>query len=116
MVTDKENKSIFSRLEKHIKVESLFEEGLPVKHIPKILFITVLLIIYIGNSHYGEKMIRKINELEHEVEDLRADFTTLKADYMYARLQSEVAKKVMKLGLEESSDPPSKIIVKKGEY
>jgi outer membrane murein-binding lipoprotein Lpp len=34
---------------------------------------------------------RKIDKLQTEVEDLRADYTTLKADIMYASKQSEVA-------------------------
>ena len=75
-----------------------------------------LVIFYVGNSHYSEKMIRKISKLEVIVEDLRADFTTLKADYMYARLQSEVTKRVEGIGLKESLIPPYKIIVKEGEY
>ena len=107
-----EGASIFSKLEKTIKMEGMFEKGLPVKYLPKILFLTFVMILYIGNSHHAEKMIRKIDKLEVQVEDLRADFTTLKADYMYARLQSEVSKKTKKLGLEESSEPPSKIIIK----
>jgi hypothetical protein len=71
---------------------------------------------YIGNSHYAEKTIRKIDKVKKEVSDLRADYTTLKADYMYASKQSEVAKKVAKIELYESMQPPSKIEIVKGEY
>ncbi len=108
--------SIFSGLERHIKPETYFEEGFPVKYLPKILFAFVLGLIYIGNTHYSEKSIRKINKLHTEVEDLRADYTTLKADLMFASKQSEVARRVKPLGLKESIDPPYKIEVKKGEY
>ena len=106
-----EGGSIFSRMERVLKMEGIFEKGLPVKYLPKIMFLTGALIMYIGNSHHAEKMIRNIGKLEVQVEDLRADFTTLKADYMYARLQSEVAKKTKIIGLEESSEPPMKIIM-----
>ncbi|HRK55072.1 MAG TPA: FtsL-like putative cell division protein [Cyclobacteriaceae bacterium] len=108
--------SIFSGLERHIKLETYFEEGFPVKYLPKILFVLMLSLIYIGNTHYSEKTIRKINNLHTEVEDIRADYTTLKADLMFASKQSEVARRVKSLGLKESIKPPYKIVVKEGEY
>ena len=54
--------------------------------------------------------------MEAEVEDLRADFTTLKSEYMFASKQSEVARKVKKIGLQESRIPPYKIVVNEEEY
>ena len=112
----KESANIFDRVGNLVRIERLVEDGIPVKYLPKILLVMALVIFYVGNSHYSEKMIRKIGKLEVIVEDLRADFTTLKAGYMYARLQSEVTKRVEEIGLEESSIPPYKIIVKEGEY
>ena len=109
-------KSMFSGIEKKLKLESYFEEGFPVKYLPKILFCFFLCLIYIGNSHYAEKTIRKIDRTQTEVEDLRADFTTLKSDVMFASKQSEVAKRVKSMGLEESLKPPFKVVVEKGEY
>ncbi|MDX1629297.1 MAG: FtsL-like putative cell division protein [Fulvivirga sp.] len=116
-IKDKSNKqSIFTRLEQVLKVDAVFENGLPVKYLPYILFITCIGLFYIGNSHYAESTIRKIDKLKREVEDLRADYTTLKADYMYASKQSEVAKKIANKGIKESLQPPEKIIVREGEY
>ena len=108
--------SLFSWLQGKLSLAGIFDEGIPAKYIPKILFVTVLLVIYIGNNHYAEKTARKIEQLELKVEELRADYTSLKADYMYAGKQSEVAKKVKKLGLQENEIPPYKIEVDKGEY
>ncbi|UII32663.1 hypothetical protein LVD17_02290 [Fulvivirga ulvae] len=105
--------SIFSRLEKLVRIDAAFAHGLPVKYLPHILFVTAIGIFYIGNNHYAEKNIRKIDRLKEQVEDLRADYTTLKADYMYASKQSEVAKNVKKLGITESLQPPEKIVIKK---
>jgi hypothetical protein len=113
---ERNGSSLFSRMERALKLESLFEEGFPVAHLPKILFVFLLGLIYIGNTHFAEKTIRKINNLQTEVEDLRADYTTLKADLMFSSKQSEVAKRVKNLGLKESLQPPKKILVKKGEY
>ena len=109
-------KSIFGKLEGLLRAGNLFEDGIPVSYLPKVLFIAFLLIIYIYNGHQAERMVRSIEKLETEVEDLRADFTTLKADYMYSRLQSEVAKRVKKMGLVESQVPPYKIEIKEDEY
>ena len=103
--------SLFSGLEKKIKLESYFEEGFPVQYLPKILFVMFLGILYISNTHYAEKTVRKINATHTEVEDLRADYTTLKADLMFASKQSEVARKVKPFGLKESLTPPYKIVV-----
>src|SRR4051812_44004146 len=74
--------SVFSGLEKRLKLESYFEEGFPVQYLPKILFVMALGLLYIGNTHYSEKTVRKINNIQSEVEDLRADYTTMKSDLM----------------------------------
>lgn len=108
--------SVFSGIEKKLKLESYFEEGFPVQYVPKIMFVMILGLLYIGNTHYAEKTVRKINNVQSEVEDLRADYTTLKSDLMFSSKQSEVAKKVKQYGLEESLTPPNKIVVEKGEY
>ena len=105
-------KSLFSGLEKRLKLESYFEEGFPVQYLPKILFVVLLSLIYISNTHYAEKTTRQIDRAQSDVEDLRADFTTLKSDVMFASKQSEVARRVKPLGLKESLNPPFKVIVK----
>jgi hypothetical protein len=73
-----------------------------------------LTLLYIGNTHYGNRMSRSIQRLKQETEDLRADYTTLKSDYMEASKQSEVARKVAAFGLVESSSPPFRITVPAG--
>ncbi|MGC4021356.1 MAG: FtsL-like putative cell division protein [Cyclobacteriaceae bacterium] len=109
----KEGTSVFSGFEKKLKLETYFEEGFPVQYLPKILFAVFLGLIYISNTHYADKTTRAIDKAENEVEDLRADFTTLKADVMFASKQSEVARRVKPLGLEESLTPPFKVVVEK---
>ncbi len=107
---------VFSTIEKKLKLENYFEEGFPVQHLPKMIFIMVLGLLYISNTHFAEKTVRKINTMQAEVEDLRADYTTMKADLMYASKQSEVARKVNAYGLKETLKPPFKVVVKKSEY
>jgi len=108
--------SVFSGMEKRLNLESYFEEGFPIQYLPKILFVLGLALFYIGNTHYAEKTVRRINHVQAEVEDLRADYTTLKSDLMFASKQSEVARKVKAYGLKESLIPPTKVVVEQGEY
>ena len=112
-IQTRKRKSVFSLLENAVGGIDLKEHGIPVKYIPYFVYVALFLIFYIGNNHYAEKTIRKINRLEVQVEDLRADYTTLKSEYMYDRLQSEVARKVAPMGLRESQQPPHKIEVAK---
>ncbi len=108
--------SMFSGIEKRLKLETYFEEGFPVQYLPKIFFVLVLSLLYIGNTHHAERTVREINRAQSEVEDLRADYTTLKADVMFASKQSEVARRVKELGLRESLNPPFKIVVDGSDY
>lgn len=104
--------SVFSKLENILKLDAAFQSGIPVRFVPHILFVAFIGLFYIGNSHYAEKNVRKIDALEKQVEDLRADYTTLKADYMFAGKQSEVAKNIARKGITESLRPPEKIVIK----
>ncbi|WP_375418219.1 FtsL-like putative cell division protein [uncultured Hymenobacter sp.] len=106
--------SIFSLLDRVTSVDGLFSQGLPVRFLPHLLFVMLLTLLYIGNTHYGNRMSRNIQKLKQETEDLRADYTTLKSDYMEASKQSEVARKVAAIGLVESSSPPFRIAVPAG--
>ncbi|OGX88561.1 hypothetical protein BEN48_09255 [Hymenobacter glacialis] len=106
--------SLFSLLDRVTSVDGLFREGLPVRYLPHLLFVMLLTLLYIGNTHYGNRMNRNIQRLKQETEDLRADYTTLKSDYMEASKQSEVARKVAAFGLVESSSPPFRISVPAG--
>ena len=102
--------SMFNLIERWLKVEDLSIKKASGDYLPQVLFLLALGLLYIGNGHYAENTIRKINTLQKKVEDLRADYHTLKADYMFDSKQSEVASKVKKSGLLESSEPPIKII------
>jgi hypothetical protein len=114
--SSKDGTGFFAGIEKRMKLENYFEEGFPTQYLPKILFVMMIGLLYIGNTHYAEKTVRKINTIQAEVEDLRADYTTMKADLMFASKQSEVARKVKAYGLKESLTPPYKVVIEEGEY
>jgi outer membrane murein-binding lipoprotein Lpp len=105
----------FGFLSSKLKIEEI-ESGFPFRYLPKVLFAVAIGVIYVWNNHYAEKATRTIDKLEDEVEDLRADVTTLEADYMFSSKQSEVARNVESLGLQESKEPPIKIVVDEDEY
>lgn len=105
--------SVFAGIEKKLQLETYFEEGFPVQYLPKIFFVMLLGIFYIGNTHSADRTVRAINKMQNEVEDMRAEYTTLKAEVMFASKQSEVARRAKELGLKESLRPPFKIVVDK---
>jgi len=111
--TESSGSSFFSWIGKNVRMDGLIEQGIPLKFLPQLFFLAALLIFYIGNKHFAEKTIRRINQTGSEVEDLRADYQTLKADYMFASKQSEVARRVKEFGLIESNIPPQKLIADK---
>jgi hypothetical protein len=108
--------SVFSYIERFLNLEAVVNSGLPEKHLFRILFVIVLAIVYIANTHMAERNVRVLNRTKSEVEDLRADYTTLKSELVVSLKQSEVARRVAELGLEESQSPPTKIKVSEDEY
>jgi Bacteriodetes cell division protein (FtsL-like) len=89
----------------------------PTRYIPHLLFVAFLGVLYIANAHYGERIVRQTTKLEAEVENLRSDYATLKAQYdSYTGKQVNIAESAKKIGLEESKGRIQKINVKKGEY
>lgn len=106
-------KSIFAWMEERLDVTKILGEGVPVQLVPPVGFVTLLALIYIWSNHRAENMVRKIEKAQQEVEDLRADVTTLEAEYMLSSMQSEVAKKVAAQEIVELSQPPIKIEIEK---
>ena len=106
-------KNLFTMIDEKLNITGIIGEGIPVKLVPPFLYAAMLALIYIWSNHRAESTIRKIERVQQEVEDLRADVTTLEAEYMYSSKQSEVAKKIEVLGIYEIDAPPTKIKVKK---
>jgi hypothetical protein len=106
-------KTIFSWMEEKLDVTRIFGEGVPVQLVPPVGFLVILALLYIYSNHRAEIMIRKINSAQQEVEDLRADVTTLESEFMKSSMQSEVAKRAAALELYELNQPPYKIEVAK---
>ncbi len=80
--------------------------------LPYLIFLCVIGMVYIANSHMAVKKIRDIDGLSKEVKELSYEYKSLKADLMFKSKMTEVAKKVDTLGLKELIEPPKKIIIK----
>src|SRR5699024_9558849 len=76
-----------------------------VHHIPFLLFLFVLAIIYIANGHYAVKNMREISKLETIVKELHWDYLDNKSELMYRSKMSEVSDKVAPYGLKVSNIP-----------
>jgi len=101
--------------------KKLFTEGVVTKEaatdmLPFLIFLSVLCMLYIANSHMAVKNIRKIDKLNKEVKELSWEYKSLKADLMFKSKLTEVAKKVDTLGIKELTEPPKKIVVNANEY
>ena len=78
---------------------------------PFILFITLLIIFYIGNSYNAESTIRQIDKMKVELKDKRAEFISTKSDVMFRSKPSEVAKAVQPMQIKEPLEPAKRIVV-----
>ncbi len=111
----KKGPSIFGLLDKLLRVDGFFREGVPVRYLPPVLWTMLLVLLYIANSHFAIRTERMTNKVKAETEDLRADYTTLKSEYMQASIQSEVARRVASAGLVESQSPPFRLVLRGAE-
>lgn len=82
-----------------------------VSQLPFVLFLTLLLVVYIGNRYHAERIIRRTLSLQTELKELRAKSISTASELEYLSNQSQVTKLVEKknLGLKNSEKPPVKI-------
>jgi Bacteriodetes cell division protein (FtsL-like) len=82
-----------------------------ISQLPFVLFLTLLLVIYIGNRYHAERIIRKTLNLQTELKELRAKSISTASQLEYLSNQSQVARLVEQknIGLKYSEKPPVKI-------
>ncbi len=85
-----------------------------VKQLPFVLFLTFLIILYIGNRYQTEKVVRQTIRLQNELKELRAEAISTASELEYLSRQSQVTRLLeeKEMDLEESVVPPKKIVVK----
>ena len=81
-----------------------------IQNLPFIVFITALMLVYIGMGYNIDKNTRLINALEEENLDLRTEEIAVKTEYNVVSGQSQVADSTSKIGLVEARDEAPNII------
>jgi cell division protein FtsL len=76
-----------------------------------ILFIVVLAIIMIANTHQFEQKVFRIADLNEEVKELRSEFVDRRSELMKLKMESTISEKMKKRGIGPSQVPPQKIKV-----
>lgn len=77
-----------------------------------ILYVSVLALVMIASSHSADKKVHDIAKLSNQVKELRSAFVDGRTRLMRIKMESRVMLKMNKQGLELSTIPPKKIIVK----
>ena len=80
-----------------------------------IVFVILLAIVMIANTHSFEEKVFRINELGSEVKELRSEFADVRSELMKLKMESTISAKMESKGIVPSAVPPVKIMVKKEE-
>ena len=83
--------------------------------LPFIFFFTFIIILYIANGYYAEKVVRDLHKTSNDVKELRSEYITIKSDLNYKSKQSQVAQATEVIEIFESTIPPTKIVVDKND-
>jgi hypothetical protein len=97
-----------------LKAKYLVDEG-SMRNWRFIIFLIIIAILMIGNSHSYEQKLFRITELENEVKELRSEFVDRRSELMELKMESTVSRKMEENGIVPSSVPPKKIKVVKEE-
>ena len=74
-------------------------------------FLGMLALLYIGNAHYAEYNVRRIQQIEDEIKEKRWLYMSLQSEIMYNGLRSEVLEQVRADGMRMHRGKPKKITV-----
>lgn len=81
-----------------------------------ILYVSVLALVMIGSSHSADKKVHDIARLNNRVKELRSEFVEGRTRLMRLKMESRIMLKMNKEGLQTSTIPPRKIIVKSKQH
>ncbi len=85
--------------------EFLIREG-ALAQAPYLIFVSFLLVLYVSLGYYYEHLERERQTTERRLEELRAEFKTLQAEFESKLQQSQVERSMADLGLIQSVEPP----------
>jgi hypothetical protein len=76
------------------------------RQLPFFFFLAGIAFVYIANSYYAQSSIRKINQIDKDLNELRWNYTASQSDLENSTLESQVEKQVAPMGLKNFSAPP----------
>lgn len=94
--------------------EFLIREG-ALAQAPYLIFVSFLLVLYVSLGYYYEHLERERQTTERRLEELRAEFKTLQAEFESKLQQSQVERSMADLGLIQSVEAPYLIEVSTAE-
>lgn len=98
-----------------LKAKYLVDQG-SMRNWRFIVFLILISIIMIANSHNYEQKIFRISALETEVKELRSQFVDRRSELMELKMESTISKKMEEREIFPSPVPPKKIrVVKEDE-
>ena len=97
-----------------LKAKYLVDEG-SVKNWRFIVFLILVAMVLIANSHNYEQKVYRKTELNDEFKKLRSEFVDMRSQLMKLKMESTISKKMEPKGIYPASVPPKKIKVYKTE-
>ena len=78
---------------------------------PFLLFLALLAFVYITNDYLLENKVREITRLERQIRELRYEYISVKSDLMTLSKQSQLEKRLEKMGIKENKEPVKTIVI-----
>ena len=88
-----------------ISGEFLTRQGVT-RHIPYLIFVSTLFIVYIAMGYQFERLEREKLKTKRQLEELSAEYKTLKAEFEIQLQQSTVEQNIAEIGLRQTTEPP----------
>jgi hypothetical protein len=108
----KKNSAVSRNIVRLMNMFGIFNRDQVVHAMPFILFITILIIGYIGNSYYAEHVIREIDKKKTDLKEKRAQYISIMSRLNYQSNQTEVAKALEAYEVKENTQAQEKIFIK----
>lgn len=105
-------KGRFGRATQEVLGGGVLEKERTFRMFPFLLFISFLAFIYITNDFTLESKVRKISHLQKDVMELRYEYISVKSNLITISKQSQLAKRLEKLGIKENKEPLRVIRIK----
>lgn len=81
-----------------------------ISNLPFIVFLTVVMLTYIGLGYYADRNARKIEEIENNMVELNSEHVSLKTELNMVSNPAQIADSTRSMGLVESREYPPRVI------